>query len=103
MNKKAISGGVAHTLPADLRRALTSDSAALAKWEDITALARNEWICWTISVKQAETRKQHVKRVCSELKEGMRRPCCWPGCIHRNDKPLSPSQKFVLISRRAKK
>jgi len=99
---KKISGGVAHLLPADLRKALAADPKALAKWEDITPLARNEWICWTISVKTPEKRKEHVKRVVSELKEGMRRPCCWAGCMHRKDKPLSPSQKFVL-SRRSKK
>jgi len=80
---KQLSTGVVHEVPADLRKALLSDAAALAKWEDITPLARNEWICWTISVKKPETRKQHVERVCSELKEGMRRPCCWPGCPHR--------------------
>jgi hypothetical protein len=102
MAKQGISSGTAHTLPADLRKALMSDPKARAKWEDITPLARNEWICWTISVKQAETRKQHVKRVCSELKEGMRRPCCWPGCMHRKDKSLSPSQKLVLV-RKSKK
>ncbi|HUC01474.1 MAG TPA: YdeI/OmpD-associated family protein [Candidatus Paceibacterota bacterium] len=97
-----ISGGVAHPLPADLKKALLSDSKALTKWEDITPLARNEWICWTISVKQPETRREHVAHVRSELKEGMRRPCCWVGCTHRKDKPLSPAQKFVM-SRRAKK
>jgi Bacteriocin-protection, YdeI or OmpD-Associated len=91
-----------HTLPADLRKALTADPKALAKWKDITPLARNEWICWVVSVKQVETRKQHVKRVCSELKEGMRRPCCWAGCMHRKDKPLSSSQKFVLSKRNKK-
>ncbi|MDR3581959.1 MAG: YdeI/OmpD-associated family protein [Candidatus Pacebacteria bacterium] len=83
MLKKRISDGVVHKLPADLRKALIADPAARAKWEDITPLARNEWICWTTSVKKAETRKQHVERVCSELKEGMRRPCCWAGCPHR--------------------
>ncbi len=102
MPKKRISDGVAHKLPADLQKALMADPKALALWEDITPLARNEWICWTISVKQEETRKEHVKRVVSELKEGMRRPCCWAGCIHRSDKKMSPSQKFVL-GRRAKK
>lgn len=93
---KKISGGVAHELSADLRKALTSDSKALAAWEDITPLARNEWICWTISVKTPKKRKEHVDRVVSELKEGMRRPCCWVGCTHRTDKKLSPSQRFVL-------
>jgi uncharacterized protein YdeI (YjbR/CyaY-like superfamily) len=99
---KKISGGTAHELPADLRKALISDPKVLATWEDLTSLARNEWICWTISVKRAETRREHVERVCSELKEGMRRPCCWVGCIHRKDKLLSASQKFV-IDRKPKK
>jgi Bacteriocin-protection, YdeI or OmpD-Associated len=101
MNKK-ISGGVAHPLPADLRKALAADPKALAKWEDLTPLARNEWICWTISVKKPETRREHVKRVCSELKEGMRRPCCWIGCVHRKDKTLSSSQKYILGTRSKK-
>jgi hypothetical protein len=101
MSRK-ISAGVAHELPTDLRKALSSDPKALAKWEDITPLARNEWICWAISVKTPEKRKEHVARLVSQLKEGMRRPCCWYGCTHRADKALSPSQKFVL-SRMAKK
>src|SRR5690242_1658011 len=83
MAKTAISAGAVHSLPADLRKVLVSDPAALAKWEDITSLARNEWICWVISVKKPETRRQHVERVRTQLKEGMRRPCCWPGCPHR--------------------
>ncbi|MFZ2190350.1 MAG: YdeI/OmpD-associated family protein [Candidatus Magasanikiibacteriota bacterium] len=83
MAKKEISNGVIHNVPADLHQALTSDKLALKAWEDITPLARNEWICWTISVKKPETRRQHVERVCSELREGMRRPCCWAGCPHR--------------------
>lgn len=102
MTKTEIQGGVVHELPADLRKALLADKKALLAWEDITPLARNEWICWTISVKTLETRKEHVTRVVSELKEGIRRPCCWAGCPHRTDKKLSPSQKFVL-SKRAKK
>jgi hypothetical protein len=101
MTKKDISSGTVHEVPADLRDALTSDQGALAAWEDLTPLARNEWICWTISVKKPETRKQHVERVCSELKEGMRRPCCWLGCIHRTDKPISPSVQYAL-SRQSK-
>ncbi len=88
-----------HDLPSDLRDALTSDPNALALWEDLTPLARNEWICWVISVKKPGTRREHVERACTELKEGMRRPCCWIGCIHRGDKPLSPSQKFILSAR----
>src|SRR5437773_9992362 len=99
---KDIANGVVHKMPADLQKVLTADRKALAAWEDITLLARNEWICWTISVKTPETRREHITRVVSELKEGMRRPCCWVGCTHRTDKKLSSSQKFVL-SRKARK
>lgn len=96
---KKVAGGTAHVMPGDLRKALLSDAKALAKWETLTPLSRNEWICWTISVKTPEKREEHVGRVISELKEGMRRPCCWYGCPHRKDKPLSRSQKFVLARR----
>jgi len=96
----AISGGTVHKVPADLREALSSDPKALAAWESLTPLARNEWICWATFVKKAETRKEHVARVRTELKEGMRRPCCWLGCIHREDKPISPSVQYVLSKQR---
>jgi hypothetical protein len=93
---KQISGGTAHKMPVDLQKALTSDKKALPLWESLTPLARNEWICWVTFVKKDETRKQHVKRVVSELKEGMRRPCCWLGCTHRKDKPISASVQWAL-------
>ncbi len=81
--KKDISSETVHKIPADLRSALNSNTAALKVWKDITPLARNEWICWIVSVKKPETRQHHVERTCSELTEGKRRPCCWAGCIHR--------------------
>ncbi len=99
MTVKQISGGVAHKMPTDLRKALLANKEALEKWEDITPLARNEWICWTINVKTDDTRKKHVERVISELIEGVRRPCCWMGCIHRKDKSISPSVQWVLDNR----
>jgi hypothetical protein len=91
--------GTVHKLPADLRKALASDLKALVKWNDLTPLARNEWICWVAFVKKSETRSEHIKRTVSELKEGIRRPCCWLGCTHRTDKPISSSQKFILNKR----
>jgi uncharacterized protein YdeI (YjbR/CyaY-like superfamily) len=102
MAKVAIKGGTAHKLPTDLRNALTSDKKALALWEGLTPLARNEWICWATFVKKEETRKDHIKRTISELKEGMRRPCCWIGCIHRADKPISPSVQWALSKSKKK-
>lgn len=97
---KNISGGVVHKVPMDLQEALVANSVALAKWEGLTPLARNEWICWATFVKKPETRKQHVERVITELNEGMRRPCCWLGCIHRTDKKISPSVQHVLNKQR---
>jgi len=101
--KTEVSGGVVHELPADLQKALTSSAAVLKKWESLTPLARNEWICWNISVKQDKTRFEHIKRTVAELQEGKRRPCCWIGCIHRTDKKISPSVQWVLDKKKAKK
>lgn len=94
-NKK-VSDGTVHKLPADLKKALVSKPKALVAWENITPLARNEWICWTTTVKQQKTRDEHVSRTVKELIEGKRRPCCWIGCIHRTDKAISPSVKWAL-------
>ncbi|MBU6389859.1 YdeI/OmpD-associated family protein [Patescibacteria group bacterium] len=102
MTPKKISAGTVHTVPADLREALSGNKSALEQWESLTPLARNEWICWNMSVKQAITRKQHIERTIQDLQKGKRRPCCWYGCIHRTDKEISPSVQWVL-SRRSKK
>jgi uncharacterized protein YdeI (YjbR/CyaY-like superfamily) len=83
MNNIIVSSGVVHEVPADLKLALKSDESAFERWNDLTPLARNEWICWTISTKKPETRQNHIDRTVIELLEGVRRPCCWAGCIHR--------------------
>lgn len=83
MNTKHISQGVAHTLPLDLKKWLVEKPRALIAWEDITPLARNEWICWIEDAKKPETRAHRIKRTWTQLIEGKRRPCCWAGCPHR--------------------
>lgn len=70
-------------MPADLRTALTADAAVITAWNNITPLARNEWICWVEGAKLIETRERRIERTRTELAQGKRRPCCWPGCIHR--------------------
>lgn len=80
---KKISNGVVHTVPADLKEMLLSDPDVLALWEDITPLARNEWICWIEDAKKLETRAKRIAVGRDKLLSGMRRPCCWPGCKHR--------------------
>ena len=97
-----ISGGVVHDLPAAVEAMLVAEPAALATWEDITPLARNEWICRVQSVKKPETRRK-LEQARSNLGDGKRRPCCWPGRPHREDGagvgmrragPLSPLRPF---------
>jgi uncharacterized protein YdeI (YjbR/CyaY-like superfamily) len=83
MSTRTISGGVVHELPSDLREALAANAEVLALWEDITPLARNEFICWVEDAKKPATRERRVRRTREELEEGKRRPCCWPGCAHR--------------------
>ena len=96
MLTKSLPGGTQHKLPADMKKAILSDKKLTAMWLDITPLARNEWICWTTTVAKPETRVKHIAVMQDKmLKKGMRRPCCWVGCIHRTDKAMSPSQKWV--------
>lgn len=85
MAKKVVAKKTMHALPKDLKLALDANPKVLKKWESLTPLARNEWICWVTIVKKSDTRKEHIQRLCAELLEGKRRPCCWPGCPHRRE------------------
>lgn len=83
-SKKEIAGGVVHSVPADWRKALLATPVAYTLWQDITPLARNEWICWILDAKKQETRERRIEVGLSKLTGGMRRPCCWAGCTHRS-------------------
>lgn len=83
MKERSISSGVVHEVPPDLARLLRADAVAWSAWEDLTPLARNDWICWVEDAKRQETREKRLARLQSDLAAGKRRPCCWPGCPHR--------------------
>ncbi len=72
-----------HKIPKDLNNVLNSDHNIFRIWKSLTPISKNEWICWLISVKKTETRVKHLKRLCEDLQNGKKRPCCWPGCAHR--------------------
>ncbi|PIR55104.1 hypothetical protein COU74_02895 [Candidatus Peregrinibacteria bacterium CG10_big_fil_rev_8_21_14_0_10_36_19] len=80
---KNITTDPLHETPTDLEKALNANPKVLEKWNTLTPLARNEWICWVTIVKKQETRTEHIKRLSEDLLKGKRRPCCWPGCPHR--------------------
>ncbi len=92
-----LAQGTVHTVGPDLEAALRSDAEALALWQAITPLGRNEFLCWVEDARQARTRERRIGRMLEELREGKTRPCCWAGCIHRTDKAPSGWQQAVLI------
>ena len=84
--QRTIATGVVHEVPADLEALLLGEPEALAVWEDLTPLARNEWICWVEDAKREQTRLTRLERLRTGLRSGKRRPCCWPGCPHRGNR-----------------
>lgn len=86
-----MKGGTVHSLPKDVKQAISSNANVLAAWEDITPLARNEFICWIISPKLPETRARRITIALDKLNRGERRPCCWAGCPHRERNGLAYS------------
>ncbi len=83
MTTEVIKSGVVHRIPKDHKDKLTAHRDVLKVWNEITPLARNEWICYVTIVKKAETGKEHLVRLCEDLRKGKRRTCCWLGCPHR--------------------
>lgn len=101
-NKTTLSSGLVHDMPSGLAEALSATREITDLWEDITPIARNEFICWVEDAKQEKTRARRIRRTVEELLEGQRRPCCWVGCIHRADKKPSKWQQDVLIDKKPK-
>ena len=66
-------------VPMDLRKALAAAPLAQAGWEDITPLARRDWIFSISSAKQPETRRRRIEKACDMLASGKRRLCCFAG------------------------
>jgi hypothetical protein len=64
-------------VPPDLRKALAAQPAAQATWNDITPVARRDWIHWITSGKKAETRVKRIDVACDKLASGSRRACCF--------------------------
>lgn len=79
----ALPSGVVHELPADLVEALLAEPETAELWRGLTPLGRNEFVCWVEDAKKPKTRARRIRRTGEEMHEGKRRPCCWPGCEHR--------------------
>lgn len=75
--------GVVHKVPENLGKIILAYGKMRKMWEDITPLARNEWLCWIESAKRLETRNRRIKIMRENLTAGKHRPCCWAGYMHR--------------------
>lgn len=64
-------------VPPDMKKALVGNETIHKLWNDITPMARWDWVRWVRAVKSEETRKKHVDVMISKLSHGMRRPCCF--------------------------
>jgi hypothetical protein len=66
------------TIPADLASALASAPADVQeRWDDITPMARWEWVRWVSATANPATRGRRVEVSISKLDHGKRRPCCF--------------------------
>ncbi len=64
-------------IPLDLNKVLNAHLNAKAKWEELTPIARRDFMSWIDSAKQQETRKRRIESLPSRLLSGKRRPCCY--------------------------
>lgn len=64
-------------VPSDMKKALVKNKKILELWNDITPMARWDWVRWVRAVKTVETREKHIDIMISKLSKGMRRSCCF--------------------------
>src|SRR6266480_3261825 len=77
MNPKPAREESEPRVPTDLGKALAAPPTAKVQWNDLTPIARRDFISWIDSAKQPETRRRRVERACSMVAAGKRRPCCY--------------------------
>jgi hypothetical protein len=65
-------------VPRDLATALAAAPEPIQDlWNEITPMARWEWVRWVNSTKNPDTRGRRVDVSISKMKSGKRRPCCF--------------------------
>ena len=83
------------SVPRDLATALASAPQRIQDlWDDITPMARWEWVRWVNATKNPDTRGRRVDVSISKMESGKRRPCCFDlsACT---DPDLSRSGKLL--------
>jgi len=66
------------SVPPDLATALAAAPPKIQNlWNEITPMARWEWVRWVNATKNPDTRRRRVDVSISKMKSGKRRPCCF--------------------------
>jgi hypothetical protein len=66
------------SVPQDLETALAAAPQQIQNlWQEITPMARWEWVRWVNATKNPDTRTRRVDVSISKMKSGKRRPCCF--------------------------
>ena len=66
------------SVPQDLAAALAAAPQEIQDlWNEITPMARWEWVRWVNATRNLDTRSRRVDVSISKMKSGKRRPCCF--------------------------
>ena len=82
-------------VPPDFETALAAAPRKIQDmWNEITPMARWEWVRWVNATQNPETRQRRVEVSISKMQSGKRRPCCFnlAGCTDPN---LSKNGRLV--------
>lgn len=64
-------------VPKDLVEAIEKAKDIQKLWQEITPLARHEWVRWVSGTAVEDTRKHRIEVAISKMRKGERRPCCF--------------------------
>ncbi len=82
-------------VPTDFAEALSAAPQKVKdKWEDITPVARWEWMRWVNETRNRDTRAVRIEKTISKLNGEHRRPCCF-NLAACTDPELSRSGKLI--------
>jgi Bacteriocin-protection, YdeI or OmpD-Associated len=86
------------SVPEDLAKALAAAPQTIQDlWNEVTPMARWEWVRWVNATKNPDTRRRRVDVSISKMKRGRRRPCCFnlSACtdpaVSKNGRLLEPA------------
>jgi hypothetical protein len=66
-------------IPSDLKIALNQTPHIHDLWDEVTIMAKWEWIRWINSTRNPITRNKRIEVGISKLIKGSKRPCCFNG------------------------